>query len=227
MPRIRSNRDIDQFLLFTNNWEIDPDWGLEQLAGYLQELELIENGQITFQELELSRKRQEGQPSIIDPFNYQQSTLGRSALYDPESTPKGSFAHLRLSGVMRQENSLSRSGVRQLADDIRQAAKNPNIDGILLEVNSGGGEGIAGTTVQNAIREVDIPVVTYAQMIGSAAYKGVLPSDLIIASGPDAQVGSISAWSSIIAITRRIFTRRDPETKTASLEPTYKATKVQ
>ncbi|MBK9258168.1 MAG: hypothetical protein IPM42_22235 [Saprospiraceae bacterium] len=50
---------------------------------------------------------------------------------------------------------------------------NPNIEGAILEVNSGGGEAMAGQIMFNAIRDFKKPVVAYVHNAGSAAYMAI------------------------------------------------------
>jgi len=122
------------------------------------------------------------------------SIVGSERLNDPETTPVGSFAHLRLQGVMRSSDGASSRGIDQLVNDYHAANSNPNIAGVLLEVNSGGGESLAGTKLQSVISGSPKPTVAWAHLMASAALRGALPADEIIASSQAAQVGSIGTY---------------------------------
>lgn len=193
MPKFQ-NRYIET-LIATGEWEIEPKWGLEQLTRYLQELELLESGSTITEIFQQMREAQ--QARILDPASLQQVLVGSDALLSPTQITPGSIAHLRLNSVVRMEDGWSSQGIRSLTNDLRAADNNPNIEGILLEVNSGGGQAIAGTTLQNTMEEISTPVVAFYQLAASAALKGILPADMIIAAGQEARIGSIGTMVSV------------------------------
>lgn len=191
--KIRPNRDIDNFIL-SGEFEIEEMWAWDQLAQYMNDLHALSLG-AEFSELGISQRRHASMPSLIV-----QSATGPRFVRDsaviskPEETPPGSFAHLRLTGVMRSQDGLSSRGVTSLVNDIQAAYQNDNIEGILLEVNSGGGESLAGTILQGALADAPKPVVVYAHMMASAALRATLPATEIVASGEGAQAGSIGTF---------------------------------
>lgn len=188
-----TNREIDAALIGTGTWEINPDFGISELNRYLAELDLRDRG-IPYEDLGIGNRRHQQLPSVIDQAGQVINTGGNSIL---NNTTQRSFAHLRLEGVMRLRDGLSSRGIRQLTEDIRAAENNPTISGILLEVDSGGGEAQAGTMLNQAIEEAKKPIVVFARTMASAALKGALPADRIIAAGPDATIGSIGTMVSI------------------------------
>ena len=108
-----------------------------------------------------------------------------------EATPVGSFAHLKLQGVMRSSDGASSRGVGSLTNDFHAAFQNDNIEGILLEANTGGGEGLAGSMLQGLIAESPKAVAVWTHFLGSAGVRAVIPADEIVASSDGAQIGSI------------------------------------
>lgn len=191
-----ANNRIDS-IITSARWEIDPAFGLQALGKYLSDCAMMESG-AAFADLGYAEQRAALEPTIVGMSAAKVS--GRSSLSDPD-IPAGSIAHLRLSGVMRLEDGMSSRGVRSLIQDIRTADANPKIDGILLEVSSGGGESLSGTELQNALTDVQrggrTVVGVYAQMIASAAIRGTLPAEFIIAAGAGTPVGSIGTYTSI------------------------------
>lgn len=202
---VRPNRDIEAFLL-SGNFEIEESWGFDQLVDYLNELNLLRAG-ADYKELGIGMRRHSARPSVISMVAGQPKVIN-----DPEvlktalDTPAGSFAHLRLQGVMRSQDGASSRGINQLINDFHAANQNDNIHGILLEATTGGGESIAGTMLQGVIAESPKPVVVWTHFLGSAGVRGTLPADEIIASSDAAQVGSIGTFITLSKDFARYYT---------------------
>lgn len=189
----KSNADIDRFLVH-GEFEIEPNWGQSQLADYLNELTLLDAG-ADWKELGIGRRRAASLPSIIE-----MSAAGPRIVSNPEIlretslTRPGSYALLKLSGVMRAEDGASSRGINNLLADIRAAWENENIDGILIEANTGGGESLAGNILRGTLEESPKAVVVWAHFLASAGISGTLPADEIIGSTESAQFGSIGTF---------------------------------
>lgn len=190
-----ANHKLDNIIV-SGQWEIEPFAGLQYLAQYMHDLEYIESGGV-FADLRYSERRAELAPRLA---NMQAVSDGRFSL-SSNQIPAGSIVHLFLTGAMRLEDGFSSVGVRQLIRDIQAADANPNIAGILLEVNSGGGEASAGTELQNALADVrrngQTRVGVYAQLAASAALRGTLPVDFVMGAGRSAQFGSVGTYASV------------------------------
>jgi len=187
-------RNIDQIIV-SGQWEIEPTFGMQVLSKYVHDLELVTSGVLSFSELGYSQQRAALEPAFLN-----SDLSGRSALSSSD-IPSNSLVKLSLSGAMRMEDGLSSRGVRQLIADIQAADANPNVSGILIEVNSGGGESIAGAELQNALLDVQrngkTKTLAYAIFMASAAVRGMLPVDYIMAHNNAAQIGSIGAMYSL------------------------------
>lgn len=192
-PKTKKNIDL---LIMTGEWEINVDWGLQMLAQYLHQVEMGQDASELIRE-QLKENRERQRPVILEAASFEQVTFGSSALSDVGNTPRGSIAHIKITGVMQNQSRISTRGMDRVAQDLRAADNNPNIDGIFLEVESGGGQGQAGTTLQNALIEISTPIVTYYHLLASAALKGVLPSDMIIGASNGTKVGSIGTVATI------------------------------
>jgi len=125
------------------------------------------------------------------------SASGTMTTGNVETAQSGSILRLRMSGVMTAADQLCSDGIQSLSDTLYKAYANDNIDGILLEVNSGGGESTAGYILKNALADKNKPVVVHAMILGSAALLGTLNASEIIAAGESAKIGSIGSYLSV------------------------------
>jgi len=187
------NRGIDRFIMSQTSWAIDVNWGIAQLNNYISEIETVSSGVIKFKHLRYAEKLHRQRGVAISCLGKQPQKFDLTS----NDIPAGSFAHLRLNGVMRMEDGLSTRGVRQLCDEIKLCNQNPNITGILLEVNSGGGESAAGNFLNTTMKDSNIPVVVWGHLVGSAAVRGTLPAAHVVLSGTNAEIGSIGTMASI------------------------------
>ncbi|MEL6276779.1 MAG: hypothetical protein AAFU03_16900, partial [Bacteroidota bacterium] len=165
--------------LLAAQWEIDFMYGLRYLTEYM--------------EFDASTHEAKPHAFILSGGVY---GSGQEVESYNEEFERASVAHLLLSGAMRLEDgACGAPGIRSLSQMIAAADANPTINGILLEVNSGGGESEAGSYLQNALRDVssngNTPVIVYAQTLASAAVRGTLPANLILASRNTSNIGSI------------------------------------
>jgi ClpP class serine protease len=188
-----SNRHIDEFIL-SGQFEIEEEWGFAQLVEYLNEIALLKSG-APYSELGIGRRRAASRPGlIVMGAEGPRMVRDKWKLSEHEETPPGSIAHLRLSGVMRASDGASSSGVQSLVDSVHEANMNPNIEGILIEANTGGGESLAGTMLQSVIADSPKAVVVYAHLLASAGIRGTVTADEIIGSSNAAQFGSIGSY---------------------------------
>lgn len=173
---------------------IDPIWGLEQLNAYLAEVALLE-ARVPYSELGIGQRRHAMRATVID----QNGTIlgGPDMLISSENTKPLSYAHLKLQGVMRSTSAASSYGVPDLIEQIQRANANANIDGMIIEANTGGGEATAGQMLHAAITASAKPVVVYAHYLASAGIMGTLGADEIISSADMGSFGSIGTFYSI------------------------------
>ncbi len=180
------------------------DWGLQQVSALLMEVALMQAG-VPYEKLGISERRHASEPELVMTasekgtdrvlIGYRNYTTFKSLV--EADTPPGSIAHFKLSGVMRAESSASTRGVDALIQDLRFAYSNKNIDGIVLQVNSGGGDAMAAFQLRNAIQERNKPVVALVDYAGSGAVLSTANADEIIAAHEGTQVGGIGAFISI------------------------------
>jgi len=184
-------------LLQSGPFAIDWSYALEAWSNYLEELTLLESG-MPYSELGIGERRAKSFPAVITmqsgrPMIVQDSSM----LRDERDTPRDSYALLQLQGVMRSQDGASSRGVSSLIEDLNAAIANPNIQGIVLEVNSGGGQAIAGQMLHTAISSSPKPVVAFGHLVGSAAYMAAMAAEQVIASSAAASFGSIGTMMTL------------------------------
>lgn len=214
-PRLNS-------ILFNSSWQIDQSFAVAQLSRYLEEIALIEKG-VPFEDLGIKQRRSSQQTKVFSfssgsyiPSNPFALTDGAGELADPdpevrinvdqpapdldpelEEVTATNVAHMKLTGTMFLEEQLSTRGVQSLVEDIRIMNADPSFVGAILEVDSGGGESLAGAALEAAVRESQKPIVAMVHMALSAAYRAIAYCDRIVAITDSSQFGSIGSMLKI------------------------------
>lgn len=109
------------------------------------------------------------------------------------NAPKNSVAVIRISGVlMKDDQNCGPIGMETIGKIIKEADSNPNIDGIVLQIDSPGGTVDGTETLGNIVRNAQKPVVTFVdgQMCSAALWIGS-SADEVIASTDTDEVGSV------------------------------------
>jgi protease-4 len=125
---------------------------------------------------------------------------GASGSYFSDSLSKakaGSIAVIPISGPIMKYDNCGDPGSKTYEDLVKQADANPNITGIIFQIDSGGGE-VAGTqSLASVIKAVNKPTVTIAEdLMASAAYWIGSSTDYIFANTNTTMVGSIGTMIS-------------------------------
>lgn len=170
---------------------IEFQWGFRALSGYLHELEAVASG-IPYASLGISDRRHSRMAvAVIAPTG--QTITDPYILRNERLTPPGSVAVLQLSGVMTAEGDVSTPGAQGLAASLRQAYANANVDAVVLETNSGGGEATAMQILVGAVSERNKPVIGFGYMAASGAYGTLAATDEIVGASQMATFGSVGA----------------------------------
>lgn len=186
------NRGIEKMLSY-GQLCIEEGYGFRCLNQYLSDIELMRSG-APYSSLGISKRREAGMPAIV-----KVSASSYDIVSDPyilrneKLTPKGSIALLRLEGVMNSQDDASSYGVQNMAQQLRYAYANNNIEAVIIEGNSGGGEVTAMQIMVGAIQERNKPVIGFGHFVASAAYGTFAATDEVIASDAMAEFGSIGA----------------------------------
>ena len=187
--KAKSNARINN-LLIGGDWAIDEQFALSYLRQYELDLKLRKDGHEISKD-EFAKRKAEKLPSLIAFEGERAETFGFTA--EQIAARNKQVAKIPIKGAMFAEDQLSSPGATTIAQDIRTAVTSANIDAIVLEVNSGGGEVMAGALIQNAVSEAvkKKPVVALVHNAGSAALMAILPSSEIVMSSEMSGIGSI------------------------------------
>lgn len=194
---MKSRNPAIEAILANSELAIEYNFGLQCLNQYLSDLTLLAHG-ADYKSLGISERRHASLPHVITEKGAVISD--QYLIRNPELTPPGSTAVIRITGFMQTESSGGSSGLRGMrgvADDLRAAYSNNNIRGILLEINSGGGEVMSMEVIASALAARNKPVVAHAYFAASAAYGAAAATDEIIALSEFSKVGSIGAVISV------------------------------
>lgn len=175
-------------------WHIDRAWGIAALGKYLGNLEAMNSGARSEEVFE--RMRSLMAPAITD-LQGQVIQTGAATVLSGRPVPPGSVLRLNLIGPMIANGDLCAWGMDEYEEAIMMANANPNIEGIFIRANTGGGEAMAGQILHNAVKSSQKAVVVYADFLASAGVHGTLAADEIIAGGPQSRIGSIGTYVSI------------------------------
>lgn len=178
-------------------WHIEPAWGMEMLGKYMMN---SESGYVAAFE----RMKAMYAPVLIDmngdvvllPEN-KDAVMASPGQVMRGTVPPGSILRINLMGPMTSEGDMCSWGMYDYEEAIRAASNNPNVDGIFIRANTGGGESTAGQILHNAVKSSKKAVVVFAEFLASAGIHGTLAADEIIASSTGARFGSIGTYASI------------------------------
>ncbi len=131
--------------------------------------------------------------------------IAKSPLYNEKAkSNSGKIAIIPIKGTIASSNGdgdFFRSGTigsNSIVGFIESAAKDKNIKGIILNINSPGGTVVASKEIADAVKNVDKPVVALIREVGaSGAYWVASASDYIIAD-PLSVTGSIGVIGSYL-----------------------------
>lgn len=141
----------------------------------------------------------EGRAEI--PVTYQMALPGSPAVKNFNDAPEGSIAVIPLKSVMIKYGTMCEYGTEEIATRMLEAAESSKINGIVLDIDSGGGSVDAIAPMLEAISKIRSkygkPVVACADMCASAAYYVAAHCDRIVASNDvSSEFGSIGVMMS-------------------------------
>lgn len=199
MPKYKYDRHIDT-LIAGAKWHIDFEWGLGQLSSYLHNVVVASQG-TSLAELFAFERRKSALIELVavsTPTGPAAITLQENE--DPSGQPQENeryVAKYNLTGVMRLQGGACSWGVNDLVRAMNGMDGLDHIAGHFLEVDSGGGEGLAGDVLYEAVKGAEKPVYAYVHRAGSAAMHGIAAADRIGTSTDSSELGSIGTYYSI------------------------------
>ncbi len=122
----------------------------------------------------------------------------------PEEAPESSIAYLSLNGMLTKHAQLcGPAGMITKANLMERCFANPNVKGIILATDSGGGQAQAMRLFNETLAKKNKPVVGYIDdYCASAAYGCIAGCDYIVANSHLAQIGSIGTYTTVADHTR-------------------------
>lgn len=133
-----------------------------------------------------------------EPLKIQMAEMASSK--NQSELPENAVAIIPLHGTMLKYGTYCEYGTVEIADLIREAADNPKVAGILLDIDSGGGAVDAIAPILDTLeynRSLGKSSVAFCDLAASAAYYAALGCDEIIANNSiSAEFGSIGVMMS-------------------------------
>lgn len=123
----------------------------------------------------------------------------------PEKAPEESIAIISITGaITKYDQDCGPSGMATKSALLTRCYNNPNIQGIVIKQDTGGGEGGAMRLLNETIAKKNKPVIGFVDDYSCSAGMGNLAScDLIVANSPMARIGSIGTYMTIADYTER------------------------
>lgn len=183
----KQNRYVTLSYILRSKWFINHKYAEAFYPAIFQMMENVQAG--SFDDDEPS----DDIPKVSNSAIYAISEFGEAA--PPENAPQNSIALINMVGAITKYDYCGSAGVSTKTNLFDRAMDNPKIKGIILRVDSGGGDGDATEVLANKIRNATKPVVAYVDgLAASAAYKIIAGAGHIMLSGNSAEVGSIGAY---------------------------------
>lgn len=182
--------------LIAKKWAISPAYArawYPYLLMMMQGSRSVDiGGEVITDKRDLSASRAESKPRLARLV----PGAGTVELLDDATTiekaPAGTIAIIPITGPVIKEDTLSTIGTETKAKFLQKSYNAPNIQGIVLKVNSGGGEVDGTMSFANVIAQRTKPVVAQVNgMAASAAYWIAMNADAILLNDATAEVGSI------------------------------------
>lgn len=122
-----------------------------------------------------------------------------------ESEINNGIAHVRIDDLLYF--GTDERAVQSYVSLLKRLQKEDTVQGVIIEIDSGGGHDAASDYIGNAVAELAgvKPVIAYGHMIASGAYLMAINCNLIIASGGLSKVGSIGSYVSLNKIIKEFY----------------------
>lgn len=129
---------------------------------------------------------------------YQVSDYGQWS--PPEEAPKNCVAIMQINGaITKYDQNCGPSGMLTKSNILSRCFAEGNIKAIVLDIDSGGGEGLGSRFFQEALKNRNKPVIAFCNdFVASAAYGIAAGCDRIIANSEVCRVGSVGTYMTIL-----------------------------
>jgi signal peptide peptidase SppA len=176
-------------------------WAMDRTIAdsYIPVIASILKGDFQKNNIDFSAERQKNNFRFASFANgvYRLSEYGEAA--PPENAPENSIAILNVTDVVTKYDMFcGPSGTKTKGNILQRADKNPNIKGVVLNIDSPGGEGYASLGLSQVIKSMVTPVISFVDdLTASAGYMIASNTQWIVANSELAQVGSIGTYITI------------------------------
>lgn len=196
------NQRLDRQLIDAHEYEVHKPFAMRCLSQYIEDVELRQMG-MSLEEIGIKQRR-----DSITSLIYSQSAkrLGTVEDYFDDENDGSAFesdspniAIVQLVGMMRMEDGLSQRGIRSTCNEMSRLCHDEGIGAMIIDVNTGGGEKIAGQHFFNTVLDISqhIPVFAFGHFIASAGVRGTLPCVETWMAGYSAMYGSIGTMTQV------------------------------
>ena len=179
--------------LFNGIWAIEPGFSDNHLPRVVSFLKGDHQGV----------KVEQINPLTIHTQSSSSSFLGSSG---DNSSNESYIAVISISGAITKHSQFcGPTGMAQVASILEECYANDDITGIILHVESGGGEFMAMRLLNEAIAGKNKPMVGFIDDFACSAAYGILSGcDLIVANSTMARIGSIGTYMSIADYSKKL-----------------------
>lgn len=175
---------------------VNRPWYIDQAeaTNYAWAIKALMDGRVVFE-----ANRKDFEPIIQ---SVPQSSSRAESRGNQSKSRSGQIAIIPIQGpLMKKDQYCGPAGMDTIGRYIKELDKNPDIDAIILDINSPGGTvsgtALLGKTIKNASK----PIIAYVnELAASAAYWLASQADEIIAADEKAQIGSIGVMLSFVDI---------------------------
>jgi len=191
--------------LLAKKWAIDINYARAWYPTLIQMLHgsrsVVFGGEEHTDTRDLGKSRADSMPYFAfpgeDTWNFEGNLL--KDIKSLENLPEGTVAIIPVKGPIMREDGWSSYGTESKTKFLKAIYDIPNIKGVVLDLNSGGGEVDGTMTFANVIKNRNKPVVALVNSIAaSAAYWIAQNADTILMNDSTAQVGSIGVMMTFI-----------------------------
>lgn len=180
-------------------WMIDPAYAdnyLPLVAAYIQ------HGPQSLRVVDLSERDKVFSLATNNSVAYTISEYGGAV--PPEDAPEDSVAVIRISGtITKHDQDCGPAGMTTKANILERCFANGKIKGVVICMDSGGGEGMAMRLMAETIKTRNKPVIGFVDDYACSAAYGILAAcDLIVANSEQARIGSIGTYITIADYTK-------------------------
>ncbi|MGL4858973.1 MAG: S49 family peptidase [Enterobacteriaceae bacterium] len=182
-------------------WAMDREFATNHLplvASFLRGQNLTNTRPVASAERMAKAVEEECRIAVQGASGYEISDYGWNSA--PEDAPMDSIAIIEICGtITMRDQECGPSGMITKAAILKRCEANSNIRGIILKIDSGGGEAHAMDYLIKQIRTIEKPIVAFIDYYAcSAAYGIASTCDWVVASSETTTVGSIGTYITLV-----------------------------